>query len=172
MNELRIKQRLSSECYQRILRFFGHITRRQGDNLEKLVVQGKVEGTRSRGPGGGGAIGPETGTTDSECLRPRTKCSVMSSGRMMMNVSRLMENIVEGGIVAGVSSNVVLIWNWILGKLGVPSFLKIPLTSRNLWKSNLRFYVSCGHGALMFSSWLFFLPKVNAQRLSFTFWEA
>ena len=47
--ELQIKQRLSSDCYQQILRFFGHIVRRPGDNLEKLMVQGRVEGTRSRG---------------------------------------------------------------------------------------------------------------------------
>lgn len=49
LNELRVQQRLSSICYQRILRFFGHIVRRPGENLEKLVVQGKVEGKRSRG---------------------------------------------------------------------------------------------------------------------------
>ena len=40
---------MSSVRYQRILRFFGHITRRQEDNLKKLAVQGKVEGTRTRG---------------------------------------------------------------------------------------------------------------------------
>ncbi|KAJ0172525.1 hypothetical protein K1T71_011664 [Dendrolimus kikuchii] len=33
----------------RILTFFGHITRREDTSVERLVVQGKVEGTRARG---------------------------------------------------------------------------------------------------------------------------
>ncbi|CAH2242154.1 jg25568 [Pararge aegeria aegeria] len=33
----------------RILQFFGHVSRRESDSIERLVVQGKVEGTRGRG---------------------------------------------------------------------------------------------------------------------------
>lgn len=49
LNELRIKDRLSTICRRRILQFFGHISRRENDNLERLIVQGKVEGKRPRG---------------------------------------------------------------------------------------------------------------------------
>ena len=42
--ELGIKQRSAATCSQQFLKFFGHILRRQGDNLEKLIVEGKVEG--------------------------------------------------------------------------------------------------------------------------------
>ena len=31
------------------LKYFGHVSRREGDNLEKIIVQGRVEGTRKRG---------------------------------------------------------------------------------------------------------------------------
>ncbi|CAH0699120.1 unnamed protein product [Spodoptera exigua] len=33
----------------RILQYFGHVSRRASDSIERLVVQGKVEGTRPRG---------------------------------------------------------------------------------------------------------------------------
>ncbi|CAH2258571.1 jg12380 [Pararge aegeria aegeria] len=33
----------------RILSFFGHVSRRNDVSIERLVVQGKVEGTRARG---------------------------------------------------------------------------------------------------------------------------
>ncbi|KAJ0174897.1 hypothetical protein K1T71_010005 [Dendrolimus kikuchii] len=49
LEELDIKQRLSSIVQGRILTFFGHITRREDTSVERLVVQGKVEGTRARG---------------------------------------------------------------------------------------------------------------------------
>lgn len=49
IQELGVKQRLSSIVQCRILTFFGHITRREGVSVERLVVQGKVEGTRARG---------------------------------------------------------------------------------------------------------------------------
>ena len=49
LQELGIRDRLSSICLQRVLRFFGHITRRDHDSLEKLVVNGGVEGSRGRG---------------------------------------------------------------------------------------------------------------------------
>ncbi len=31
------------------LQYFGHIARREGDNLEKIIAQGHVEGKRKRG---------------------------------------------------------------------------------------------------------------------------
>ncbi|RVE41762.1 hypothetical protein evm_013591 [Chilo suppressalis] len=48
LKELQIKKRLSSTVQIRILKFFGHITRNE-ESMERLVVQGKVEGKRSRG---------------------------------------------------------------------------------------------------------------------------
>ncbi|KAI8437457.1 hypothetical protein MSG28_011780 [Choristoneura fumiferana] len=48
LKELNIQERLSSTVQIRILKFFGHITRNE-DSMERLVVQGKVEGKRSRG---------------------------------------------------------------------------------------------------------------------------
>ncbi|XP_052744154.1 uncharacterized protein LOC128199289 [Bicyclus anynana] len=47
--QLKVKIRLSTICLKRILEYFGHIARKDGDNLEKLVITGKVEGKRSRG---------------------------------------------------------------------------------------------------------------------------
>lgn len=49
LEELGIKQRLSSIVQARILTFFGHVIRRDNVSIERLVVQGKVEGTRPRG---------------------------------------------------------------------------------------------------------------------------
>ncbi|KAL4098550.1 hypothetical protein QTP88_023137 [Uroleucon formosanum] len=46
---LNIKIKLAVVCKQRILRFFGHIIRRDESSLEKLVTVGKIEGKRSRG---------------------------------------------------------------------------------------------------------------------------
>ncbi|KAL4149349.1 hypothetical protein QTP88_003311 [Uroleucon formosanum] len=46
---LNIETRLAVVCKQRILRFFGHIIRRDESSLEKLVIEGKIEGKRSRG---------------------------------------------------------------------------------------------------------------------------
>ncbi|CAH2235308.1 jg5878 [Pararge aegeria aegeria] len=48
LEELKVKERLSSTVQIRILKFFGHITRNK-HSMELLVVQGKVEGKRSRG---------------------------------------------------------------------------------------------------------------------------
>ncbi|CAH2250222.1 jg6913 [Pararge aegeria aegeria] len=42
-------EREQFEKFQKIFEYFGHIARRDGDNLEKIVVTGKVEGKRSRG---------------------------------------------------------------------------------------------------------------------------
>lgn len=49
LQELGIKQRLSAIVQSRILAFFGHVLRRGSQSIERLVVQGKVEGTRPRG---------------------------------------------------------------------------------------------------------------------------
>lgn len=48
LRELNITQRLSTHVYDRILRYFGHIMRRE-DGLERLVIAGNVPGKRSRG---------------------------------------------------------------------------------------------------------------------------
>ena len=47
--ELDIEVRLSAVCMRRVLQYFGHVARRGADNLEKLFITGKVQGTRSRG---------------------------------------------------------------------------------------------------------------------------
>ena len=49
LEELNIKDRLSTVCMRRVLRFFGHVVRRGADSLERLLVTGCVEGTRPRG---------------------------------------------------------------------------------------------------------------------------
>lgn len=49
LQELGIKQRLSALVQSRILKLFGHISRRNNDSLDRLVVQGRVEGSRPRG---------------------------------------------------------------------------------------------------------------------------
>ncbi|CAH2233643.1 jg14387 [Pararge aegeria aegeria] len=49
LQEIGIKKRLSALVQSCILKFFGHVSRRESDSIERLVVQGKVEGTRGRG---------------------------------------------------------------------------------------------------------------------------
>ncbi|KPI92872.1 hypothetical protein RR46_14093 [Papilio xuthus] len=49
LEELGIKQRLSCIVRVRILTFFGHVCRRDDESIQRLVVQGKVEGNRPRG---------------------------------------------------------------------------------------------------------------------------
>ncbi|KAI8436861.1 hypothetical protein MSG28_010313 [Choristoneura fumiferana] len=49
LRKLGIKQRLSPLVQSRILTFFGHVCRRGEVSIERLVIQGKVEGTRPRG---------------------------------------------------------------------------------------------------------------------------
>jgi len=49
LQELGIGQRLSSIVRTRILTFFGHVSRRGDVSVERLIVQGKIEGTRPRG---------------------------------------------------------------------------------------------------------------------------
>ncbi|XP_071653185.1 uncharacterized protein [Temnothorax longispinosus] len=48
LEELGIRTRLLKRINQAYLRYFGHIAR-QRDTMEKLVVEGKVNGTRPRG---------------------------------------------------------------------------------------------------------------------------
>lgn len=48
LTELNITTRLSTIINQSILRYFGHITRRR-EGMERLVVEGKIEGKRTRG---------------------------------------------------------------------------------------------------------------------------
>lgn len=48
LKELHIRDRLSSIVQLRILKFFGHISRNE-NSIERLVVQGHVEGKRLRG---------------------------------------------------------------------------------------------------------------------------
>jgi len=49
LEELDIHDRLSTRCRRNILKYFGHVIRRDKAGLEKLVVQGKVERKRPRG---------------------------------------------------------------------------------------------------------------------------
>lgn len=49
LRELSIKIRLSTICLRRILEFFGHIARKDGQHIEQLMVTGKVDGKRPRG---------------------------------------------------------------------------------------------------------------------------
>ncbi|CAH2268400.1 jg6269 [Pararge aegeria aegeria] len=49
LRQLKITRRLSTTCLHRILEYFGHIARRDGDNILKIVVTGKVEGNGPRG---------------------------------------------------------------------------------------------------------------------------
>lgn len=46
MNELDITDRLSTIFREFILQYLGHITRGGEDKLEKIIVQGTVEGGR------------------------------------------------------------------------------------------------------------------------------
>ncbi|CAH2232677.1 jg5302 [Pararge aegeria aegeria] len=47
LKQLKITRRLSTTCLKRILDYFGHIARRDGDNLENILVTGKRPGGRS-----------------------------------------------------------------------------------------------------------------------------
>ncbi|KAI5644543.1 hypothetical protein NE865_03432 [Phthorimaea operculella] len=49
LEELKIKERLSTTCLRRSLTFLGLLARREPDNLEKLILVSHMEGRRSRG---------------------------------------------------------------------------------------------------------------------------
>lgn len=71
LKELNIKERLSSIVQIRILKFFGHITRNE-DSMERLVVQGKVEGKRARG---------RSPTRWTDLIRSLTHCTMNENAR-------------------------------------------------------------------------------------------
>lgn len=48
LRQLGIQTRLSTKVSQQYLRYFGHIARRS-DGMEKLIIEGKIEGKRPRG---------------------------------------------------------------------------------------------------------------------------
>ncbi|CAG9832941.1 unnamed protein product, partial [Diabrotica balteata] len=48
LEQLKVKERLLKQIQQRNLQYFGHIARRTG-TMEKLILEGIVEGKRSRG---------------------------------------------------------------------------------------------------------------------------
>ncbi|XP_059050823.1 uncharacterized protein LOC131845750 [Achroia grisella] len=72
LKDLCIRQRLSTTVQLRILTFFGHVSHRGNDSIERLVVQGKVEGTRPRGRS------PMRWTDQ---IKAATKCSVYECTR-------------------------------------------------------------------------------------------
>lgn len=49
LEEINSRNRLSSRINANIVKYFGHINRRNSSNLERLIIQGKVEGARTRG---------------------------------------------------------------------------------------------------------------------------
>ncbi|CAG9839065.1 unnamed protein product, partial [Diabrotica balteata] len=49
LRELKVSQRLSSKVHLQQLKYFGHVMRANTENMERLKLQGKVEGRRSRG---------------------------------------------------------------------------------------------------------------------------
>ncbi|CAH2107939.1 unnamed protein product [Euphydryas editha] len=49
LKQLHIQTRLSTTCLKRVLEYFDHIARKDNDNLERLMITGKIEGKRPRG---------------------------------------------------------------------------------------------------------------------------
>ncbi|CAG9789172.1 unnamed protein product [Diatraea saccharalis] len=47
--EVKIKMRLSTTCLRRSYEIFGHIARKEGDNLEKTFMTRRKDGQRPRG---------------------------------------------------------------------------------------------------------------------------
>lgn len=78
LKELQIKQRLSSIVQLRILNMFGHIIRNER-SLERLVVQGRVDGQRSRG---------RSPTRWTDLVKISTKCSLTECTRTATNRER------------------------------------------------------------------------------------
>ena len=48
LRQLKVNTRLSTKINQSYLRYFGHISRRT-DGLEKIIIEGKINGKRPRG---------------------------------------------------------------------------------------------------------------------------
>lgn len=72
LEEVKVKDRLSTICLRRILQFFGHVARRGEDSLEKLIVVGAVEGKRGRG---------RSPTRWTDQIKSATSCSVVAALR-------------------------------------------------------------------------------------------
>ena len=49
LEEIQPKRRLLSHVQSQMMKYFGHIARRGGDSLEKVIIQGCVEGRRKPG---------------------------------------------------------------------------------------------------------------------------
>ena len=49
LRKINIKNRLLNTIKTKKLKYFGHITRQNGDSLQKIVLDGKVNGRRGRG---------------------------------------------------------------------------------------------------------------------------
>ena len=49
LEEIQPKRRLLSHVQSQMMKYFGHIARRGGDSLEKVIMQGCVEGRRKPG---------------------------------------------------------------------------------------------------------------------------
>ena len=49
LEEIQPKRRLLSHVQSQVMKYFGHIARRGGDSLEKVIMQGCVEGRRKPG---------------------------------------------------------------------------------------------------------------------------
>ncbi|CAG9782016.1 unnamed protein product [Diatraea saccharalis] len=49
LTEVKIKMRLSTTCLRRSFEFFGHIVRKEGDNLKKTLMTGRIDGRIPRG---------------------------------------------------------------------------------------------------------------------------
>ena len=49
LTEIGVKKRLLQFISTQTLSYFGHISRRGGNNLEKLIMQGMIDGKRKKG---------------------------------------------------------------------------------------------------------------------------
>ena len=49
IEEIGVSKRLLHAINTQMLSYFGHISRRKGNNLEKMIMQGMIEGKRKRG---------------------------------------------------------------------------------------------------------------------------
>ena len=69
------------------LRYFGHIDRRNGDNIEKVLIQGSIQGTRKRGR-------PKLRWTDG--IKEMTGLSLNTAHRLSQNRDRWRSIIIMG----------------------------------------------------------------------------
>lgn len=76
-DEIQIPDQLSKIINRSILKYYGHISRRDDDNLERLIIQGKMEGKRPRGRS------PRRWTDQVKELskRPLAECSRIAKNR-------------------------------------------------------------------------------------------